>query len=127
LAPAGTSTSIAAPGTSYAGTWYTGFSSSLYFGAHRYSRAAGSTYTFTATGNTIYLIGSRGPGYGRFQVSIDGGAYSGLIDSYSTSSQVRRVLYSRVGLSNTVHTIRVRVQGTSGRPYIGIDGVAYRR
>lgn len=116
-----------ATGTVYAGTWATGLSSSLFRGSHRYSSVAGSTYTFKATGTTIWLIGNRGTGYGQFQVSIDGGAYSGLVDAYATSTQFRKVLYTRTGLSNALHTIKVRVYGTSGRPIVGVDGVAYAR
>ena len=116
-----------ATGTTYAGTWSTGLSPSTYGGSHRYSSAAGATYTFKATGTAIHLVGTRSTNYGQFQVSIDGGAYSGLVDSYSSSLQFRKVLYSVGRLSNTVHTIRVRVYGTRGRPYVGIDGVGYLR
>lgn len=116
-----------ATGTVYGGVWRTGLHGSLYGGSHRYSSAPGATYTFKATGTAIYLIGTRSTNYGQFQVSIDGGAYSGLIDSHASSLQLRRVLYSRSGLSNATHTIKVRVYGTRGRPNIGIDGVGFLR
>jgi hypothetical protein len=116
-----------AAGTVYTGTWGTGVSSSLFGGSHRYSGVANSTYTFKATGSVIYLVGSRGTTYGQFQVSIDGGAYSSVIDSYATTSQVRKVLYARGRLSNTAHTIRVRVVGTSGRPNVSVDAVGFLR
>jgi len=116
-----------AAGTVYTGTWGTGVSSSLFGGSHRYSGVAGATYTFKATGSVIYLIGSRGTTYGQFQVSIDGGAYSSVIDAYATTSQVRKVLYARGRLTNTAHTIRVRVVGTRGRPNVSVDAVGFLR
>ena len=116
-----------AAGTSYAGVWDTGFHGSLYGGSQRYSAAPGATFTFRATGTAIYLIGSRATNYGQFQVSIDGGAYSGLIDAYSSTARVRQVIYSKSGLSNTAHTIKVRVYGTRGRPNVGIDAIGYLR
>lgn len=116
-----------ATGTAYTGTWLTGSGLSFYGGSHRYSGTAGATYTFKATGTAIYLVGTRSTNYGQFQVSIDGGAYSGLIDTYSSSVQYRKVLYSVGRLSNATHTIRVRVAGTSRRPYVGIDGVGFLR
>ncbi|HEV2889520.1 MAG TPA: fibronectin type III domain-containing protein [Frankiaceae bacterium] len=116
-----------ATGTVYTGSWATGSGGSFYGGSHRYSGTAGSTYTFKATGTTIWLVGTKSTNYGQFQVSIDGGAYSGLIDSYASSVQYRKVLYGVGRLSNTAHTIRVRVYGTSRRPYVGIDGVGFLR
>ena len=112
---------------SYAGSWGSGTSSLLYGGTHHRSTAAGSTFSFKATGTQIHLIGIKASSYGQFQVSIDGGAYSGLVDAYSSTTKYRQVLWSRTGLSNTTHTIKVRVYGTSGRPAVGIDGVAFLR
>jgi hypothetical protein len=55
------------------------------------------------------------------------GAYSAAIDSYGSTTRYRQVLYTRTGLSDATHTIKVRVVGTSGRPAVGIDGVAFLR
>jgi hypothetical protein len=111
----------------YGGSWSTALSSSLYRGSHHKSGSAGATYTLTATGSRIYLVGTRGTSYGQLQVSIDGGAYSSAIDTYSATSKYRQVLYSKTGLSNATHTIKVRVVGTSGRPYVSVDGVGFLR
>jgi hypothetical protein len=116
-----------AAGTAVTGPWGSASSASLYGGQHHYATAAGATYAFHATGTAIWLVGIKAASYGQFQVSIDGGAYSGLIDAHSASTRFRQVLYSRGSLSNAVHTIKVRVYGTAGRPTVGIDAVGYRR
>lgn len=116
-----------APGTAYSGTWTSVASRTLFGGQHRYSGTAGSVFSFKSTGTAIYLIGNRGTSYGQFQVSIDGGAYGPLVDAYSATSQVRKVVWSRTGLSNTAHTIKVRVYGTSRRPNVSVDAIGFLR
>jgi hypothetical protein len=112
---------------SFSPSWTTSSAASFYRGSHHRGSAAGAVATFTSTGTQIHLIGVKAPTYGRFEVSIDGGAYSAPIDAYSSSTHYRQVLYTRTGLSNASHTIRVKVLGTSGRPYVGIDGVGFLR
>jgi hypothetical protein len=116
-----------AAGTTVTGAWPSASSASLYGGQHHASSAAGATYSFHAVGTAIWLVGIKAASYGQFQVSIDGGAYSGLIDAYSASTRFRQVLYSRGSLANVNHTIKIRVYGTAGRPTVGIDAVGFRR
>lgn len=110
-----------------AGAWSSATSSLLYRGSHRRSGAAGATFTISRQGTQIHLVGIKAASYGKFQVSIDGGAYSAPIDTYSATTKYRQLLYTKTGLSNATHTIKIRVVGTSGRPYVGIDGVAFLR
>lgn len=114
-------------GGTVTGAWTAAPGTSYYRGSQRRASAAGATWSFTSAGTQIHLIGTKAASYGRLQVSIDGGAYSAAIDTYSASPRYRQVLFARTGLSAGTHTIRVRVVGTSGRPYVGIDGVAYLR
>jgi hypothetical protein len=116
-----------AAGATYAGSWGVVTSTLRYAGREHFSDTAGATVTFTATGTSIWLVGDKSAGYGQFQVSIDGGAYSGLYSAYSASTAYRQVLYARGGLSNATHTIKVRVYGTAGRPRVSIDAVGYKR
>lgn len=113
------------------GTFSSGWTSvsgaSHYRGAYHRSGTAGATFSFSSTGTQIHLVGPKAASFGQFQVSIDGGAYSSLIDAYSSSTRYRQLLYAKTGLSNATHTVKVRVYGTSGRPYVGIDGVGYLR
>ncbi|HEU0129906.1 MAG TPA: FlgD immunoglobulin-like domain containing protein [Mycobacteriales bacterium] len=111
----------------YSSGWGTASNASLYRGSHHYSSTAGATLSITAPGTAIYLVGLKAASYGQFQVSIDGGAWSGLIDSYRSGTAFRQVLFSRTGLANANHTLRVRVYGTSGRPTVGVDAVGFLR
>lgn len=135
--PAGRAGSLSGVGTTMAphddptgtiaGSWTTVRSASYYRGTARRASAAGATFSFSATGTQIHLVGVRGPSYGQFQVSIDGGAYSAPIDSYAAATSARQVLYTKTGLPLRAHTIKVRVVGTARRPYVAIDGVAFLR
>ena len=107
--------------------WASSSLSSFYRGAQRKSSTAGATFSYSSTGTQIHLIGTKAASYGQLQVSIDGGAYSSAIDTYSASTRYRQVLYTKTGLSNATHSIKVRVVGTSGRPSVGIDGVGFLR
>lgn len=110
----------------YAGSWATVSSALHYRGSYRRASAAGATFTFTGTGTRFEVIGPKASSFGQFQVSVDGGAWSSLADAYSGTTRYRQVLYAR-NVTSGSHTIRVRVYGTSGRPYVGVDGVAFLR
>jgi hypothetical protein len=114
-------------GGSVSGTWTTSPGASFFGGSQRRASAAGATWAFSATGTQIHLIGTKAANYGQFYVSIDGGAYAGPYDSYRSATAYRQVLYTKTGLSSGTHTIKVKVAGTSGRPYVGIDAVGYLR
>jgi hypothetical protein len=109
------------------GPWTNVTSLNLYAFQHHNTSTPGATYSFHAVGTAIWVVGNKGIGYGQFQVSIDGGAYSGLYDAYSPTTKFRQVLYSRGSLSNANHTIKIRVYGTKGRPTFGVDAIAFRR
>jgi hypothetical protein len=112
----------------YAGPWSTLTAANRYLGAIRQSGTAGSTVTFGATGNVIRLVGDKGPSNGRFQVSYDGGAFSAPIDTLASSPLVRQVLTTQsFSGAPAMHTVRVRVVGTAGRPTVAVDGAAYTR
>ena len=109
------------------GTWTRVKHTSFYGGSQRRAATAGYRYWVSAVGSEIQLIGAKGPNYGRFYVRIDDGPWSGPIDSYRAATRYRSVLYTKTGLVRGLHKIEVRVAGTPGRPYVGIDAVAYRR
>jgi hypothetical protein len=105
-------------------SWVRYVSSLRYGGSHHTSGQPGAVVTLTASGSRLWLVGDRGPSYGQFQVSVDGGAWSGWYDAYRTSVAYRQVLYRRDDLAAGNHTVRVRVRGTAGRPTVGVDGMA---
>lgn len=113
-------------GGTVTGSWTTSSGALFFGGSQRRASAAGATWSFTATGTQIHLIGTKSSNYGQLQVSVDGGAYT-TVDSYSSTARYRQVLYTKTGLSSGSHRVKVRVVGTARRPYVGIDAVAYLR
>lgn len=109
------------------GTWTRVKGAFFYGESQRRAAAAGARYWVSAIGSEIQVIGAKGPNYGKFYVSIDDGPWSGPIDSYRASTRYRSVLYTKSGLVRGLHKVEIRVAGTAGRPYVGIDAVAYRR
>jgi hypothetical protein len=82
---------------------------------------AGAWLRHTFTGRGIALVGATGPLRGRAEVWLDG-ARVATIDTRSTASAGRVLLYAGAVSPATPHTIEVRVLGTPGRPRIDVDG-----
>ena len=55
------------------------------------------------------------------------GVYVATIDLYRSTTRSRVVLYNRAWSVPGVHTVKLFVSGTSGRPRIDIDGFAVLR
>jgi hypothetical protein len=70
------------------------------------------------------LINKRTTTSGKFSVYVDG-VYAATIDTRASSSLYRQVQWTRTWSTSTRHTIKIRVAGTSGRPTIALDGIAY--
>ncbi len=85
------------------------------------SGTAGATLTYAFTGSQIAWFGTRRSTRGRAEVSVDG-TVVGIVDLYRSSPQYRRVVFRHALPSSGPHTITIRVLGTSGHPYVGIDG-----
>jgi hypothetical protein len=63
---------------------------------------------------------------GRAYVYIDG-VYRATIDTRSSTTQYRKVVYVRNWTTSATHTIELRVAGTSGRPTVSLDGFVVLR
>ncbi len=79
-------------------------------GAYRVSNTTGESASFKFTGTSVKWITRKGPDQGRASVTIDG-VNKGTFDLYSSSAQPNLQL-NFGGLSNTSHTIVVKVLGT---------------
>jgi hypothetical protein len=66
-----------------------------------------------------------GPGRGKAAVYVDG-VYVKTVDLYASSYRWA-VVYQKTWSTLGTHTIRVKVLGTSGRPYVDIDGFGILR
>ena len=115
-------------GTSYSRGWTSRDASGRWGRGIRQAKATGSTFTFRTSGYRYAIVGDRCPACGKAKVYVDG-RYRGTFDSYSRTGKVRQQLWTATasGGSAQVHTVKVVVQGTSGRPWVKLDGYgAYR-
>ncbi|MBE0417456.1 MAG: hypothetical protein IBX63_06810 [Coriobacteriia bacterium] len=98
-------------GVTRTGTWVLA-SNSLFSGrGYAYSRTAGSRMTARFTGEAVTIIGPKGPGYGRFDVYVDG-VKRGTVSQYAIGLIHQQPLYTVTGLAPGQHTVQVRVLNT---------------
>ncbi|MDZ4063784.1 MAG: hypothetical protein U1E22_03860, partial [Coriobacteriia bacterium] len=115
-------------GRSYlAGTWSTTANSSLSAGSYKYTVTAGSYAIVSFTGTEVRWITTKAPAYGIARVTLDGGAPVD-VDLYNPSSyKYKQNVWSRTGLANTEHTVRIEYLGTKNAASsgfsIGIDAL----
>ncbi|MDF3058428.1 MAG: hypothetical protein K0R17_2643 [Rariglobus sp.] len=72
------------------------------------SSTVGNWAQCSFTGTNVTLVGLRGPGSGRFNVSINGGPAT-LVDLYWPIALQRQEVFTVTGLPNTTNTIRITV------------------
>jgi hypothetical protein len=105
----------------YDGRWSRASTSSSTHGVRTTSTQAGAAARFDFTGRGVALIMPRSRVRGKVSIYIDG-KYRMTVDTYSRSSQARRVVYATSWTTAGKHRITVRVSGTRGRPTVSIDG-----
>ncbi|MBA3825432.1 MAG: discoidin domain-containing protein [Ktedonobacterales bacterium] len=110
---------------SYTGTWNTIANSAYYGGTDHYTTTASSyaQYSFTGTGVTWY--GISGQDHGKADVYLDGsGTPDATVDCYASTWGVR-ALYTKNGLSNGSHTLKIVVRSdrnaAATNNYIEVD------
>ena len=88
------------------------------------SSTLNSTATLTFTGTSVQWIGTMGPNNGKASVSIDGGAAT-TVDTYSSTTKRQQLIYTKTGLTNASHTIKIKVlHTTSSSGYlVSIDAI----
>jgi len=109
----------------YAGGWRTASYASYTGRRVTYATRAGTSASFSFTGNGIAWYGPVGPTRGKARVSIDGTVVA-TVDLRSSAFDPRAMLYSRVFDAAGTHTITVTVLGTRGRPFVAIDAFVIR-
>ena len=77
------------------------------------SSTLNSTATLTFSGTSVQWIGTMGPNNGKASVSIDGGAAT-TVDTYSSTTKRQQLIYTKTGLTNASHTIKITALGTHG-------------
>lgn len=104
----------------YTGTWSTTRSTTASNGTMRTSTRAGASVEFRRDARAIAIVGRQGPTSGKARVYVDG-AYIQTIDFYRSTSRARVVVFSRSWSTPGVHSVKLIVSGTSGRPRVDID------
>ena len=116
------------PALDYAGTWshvanqsYTGGD---YKNTESFSNTTGDSMSVTFTGTAVRWIGSQTSNHGLADVSIDG-VKQATVDCSGNADQA--VLFSKTGLSDGTHTLKIVVDGThssgSTDNYVSIDAI----
>jgi hypothetical protein len=105
------------------GTWRTLSDPRYLGGAAVASATAGSTASWTFTGRSVALSAVRGPHAGRVWISVDG-VDRGVLDLRSALA-FRQAVWSLWLGGDTEHTVRVRIEGTPGRPGVVLDQLVY--
>jgi uncharacterized protein with LGFP repeats len=91
-----------------------------------YSGTRNHSVTFTFTGRTAGLIFKRASNTGAAVIYVDG-VNVGTLDTRSSTTAYRALIWTRAWSTSAKHTIKVVVAGTSGRPTVWLDGFAYIR
>jgi subtilisin family serine protease len=104
----------------YAGTWSRVSASSASNGSLHASTRAGASVEFKTTARAISIVGRKGPNNGKAKIYVDG-AYVQTIDLYRSSTQYRVVVFNRSWSTNGLHSVKLVVVGTSGRPRVEVD------
>jgi hypothetical protein len=110
----------------YSGRW-TLVSHAAYLGGKaRASSSAGAQLTRTFTGSSIAWLSLRAATRGKARVYINGSLVA-TIDLYASTTQPRRLVFTRSWSTSATRTIVIRVLGTTGRPRVDIDGLLVLR
>lgn len=102
------------PWTQVAGTSY----SSYYESNVRYHNATGSYAYLDFTGRDVAWIAHKAPNRGKAEVWIDG-AKVATVDLYSSTTQLRQVVFRKYWASSGGHTIQVKLLGTKNSSSTG--------
>ncbi len=99
------------PLLSYAAPWNTKYSVSYSQNYMRTRAGSSAPLTFMFTGRGFDVVATVGPAYGKLKVTIDGATQTTYPDLYAAAPAYRQVVYTRTGLSNGPHTVRLDYSG----------------
>jgi hypothetical protein len=80
-----------------------------------------ATASLTFTGSQVAWFGTRAPTRGKAEVSVDGTVVA-TVDLYRATTAFRRVVFRKGWAVSGLHTLVIRAVGTTGHPYVDIDG-----
>jgi len=94
----------------YTGTWNVQADPNAFGGGTKFAGRADARATVSFTGTSISWVTSRGGARGIAEVWLDG-VVAARVDLYSPTARVRQIMFARNGLTNSVHTLQIRVLG----------------
>jgi hypothetical protein len=109
-------------------TWATATSSVYSGNSMRLTSGAGSGFTLYFTGTRVDWIATVGPGYGNALVTLDG-VTTQTVSLYAATHSYQKVVYSKSGLTDGPHTLRVdrlSTPGDGGGTAINLDALDVR-
>ncbi len=116
----------------YSGPWTheDGWTGDMYYPwsgrSATYSSVAGATVTLPFTGTDVQWVGYRGPLGGIARVYLDE-VFMQEIDTYYFTPKIETTLFSRTGLGNSGHALRIEVTGArnpaADAAYIAVDAL----
>ncbi len=110
----------------YRGTWSTSRASSASGGSYRMAKAKGASATYTFTGRTVAWVATKGTGYGKAKVYLDG-RYATTVNLNASSTQWRRIVFTKTWSTAGKHTLRVVNLGTTSHPRASLDAIVVLR
>ncbi|MBN1346614.1 MAG: hypothetical protein JXQ73_28245 [Phycisphaerae bacterium] len=113
----------------YTGSWQPTTRQGARGGSLHVTSEAGATMKFAFTGNQVRLIGSVDTAGGLADVFVDGARQLTLIDCWNPAPRDQQLLYSRSGLSDGKHTLKIVARGKgnliSKGSAVCVDAVQY--
>jgi len=95
----------------YMGDWTDYSDSSDFCGTEKYSDKAGDSFEYSFQGTSIAWITAMNNNLGKADVYLDGELAAEGVDCYASRKKHQQILFSRSGLKDDRHTIRIVVKG----------------
>lgn len=106
------------------------YNSAAYLGSYRRLGTTKDYAKVTLVGNRLSIVGWKCSACGAFSLydynPADGSGTLMNIDTYSSTTKTRQVLFTRYYPGNQTHVYTLRPKATAGRPYVMLDGFAMR-
>jgi parallel beta-helix repeat protein len=109
----------------YTGSWRRASNAGYSNKVVRSSGARNATAAMSFTGSGVAWIGPKGPSRGQAKIYVDG-RYVKTVNLWARSFAANRVLYQATWSRSGSHSIKIKVVGTRGHPYVSIDAFVVR-
>jgi Tfp pilus assembly protein PilE len=100
-----------------------------YDSTESFDLTGGDYVKFTFTGTAVEWIAPKSSNEGYANIYLDGSLVAANATAYAPATAYQQVIWSDTGLSNTSHTLEIKVDGTeppgSSNTYVAIDAFIY--